>query len=75
MTTPLDDALEAFEPAVIAAPIVDDDADSSAREINERRAQVENVELLAHLLHPDLVRSPGPSIGFAEVRAPQAGRA
>jgi iron complex transport system substrate-binding protein len=35
---------------------------------------VDGVELLAHLLHPDLVRSPGPSIGFAEVRAPQTRR-
>jgi iron complex transport system substrate-binding protein len=30
---------------------------------------VDGVELLAHLLHPDLVDSPG-NIGFAEVRAP-----
>lgn len=32
---------------------------------------VDGVELLGHLLHPDLVDSPG-NIGFAEVRAPQA---
>lgn len=32
---------------------------------------VDGVELLAHLLHPDLVDSPG-NIGFAEVRAPAA---
>jgi len=31
---------------------------------------IDGVELLAHLLHPDLVRSPGRSIGFAEVHAP-----
>jgi iron complex transport system substrate-binding protein len=30
---------------------------------------VDGVELLAHLLHPDLVPAPG-SIGFAEVRGP-----
>ncbi len=35
---------------------------------------VDGVELLAHLLHPDLFRAPG-NIGFAEVRAPQPGRA
>jgi iron complex transport system substrate-binding protein len=33
---------------------------------------VDGVELLAHLLHPDLVGAPG-NIGFAEVRAPQPG--
>ena len=49
MTTQLDDAMDAFEPAVIAVPADDDAADVPAREINERRAQVENVELLAHL--------------------------
>ena len=49
MTTLLDDAMDAFEPAVLAAPADDADADAPAREINERRAQVENVELLAHL--------------------------
>jgi iron complex transport system substrate-binding protein len=32
---------------------------------------VDGVELLGHILHPDLVDSPG-NIGFAEVRAPQA---
>ena len=32
---------------------------------------VDGVELLGHLLHPDLVDPPG-SIGFAEVRAPSA---
>jgi len=31
---------------------------------------VDGVELLGHILHPDLVDAPG-SIGFAEVRAPQ----
>ena len=31
---------------------------------------VDGVELLGHLLHPDLVDPPG-NIGFAEVRAPQ----
>lgn len=31
---------------------------------------VDGVELLAHLLHPDLADPPG-NIGFAEVRAPQ----
>jgi iron complex transport system substrate-binding protein len=36
---------------------------------------VDGVELLAHLFHPDLMRSPGHSIGFAEVRAPQIDRA
>jgi iron complex transport system substrate-binding protein len=30
---------------------------------------VDGVELLGHLLHPDLVDTPG-SLGFAEVRAP-----
>ena len=30
---------------------------------------IDGVELLAHLLHPDLVDPPG-NIGFAEVRAP-----
>ena len=30
---------------------------------------VDGVELLAHLLHPDLVDPPG-NIGFAELRAP-----
>jgi iron complex transport system substrate-binding protein len=35
---------------------------------------VDGVELLAHLLHPDLAGAPG-NIGFAEVRAPQARRA
>jgi iron complex transport system substrate-binding protein len=33
-----------------------------------RPALVDGVELLGHLLHPDLVGSPG-NIGFAEVRA------
>jgi iron complex transport system substrate-binding protein len=32
---------------------------------------VDGVELLGHILHPDLVEEPG-NIGFAEVRAPQA---
>jgi hypothetical protein len=32
---------------------------------------VDGVELLGHLLHPDLIDRPG-SIGFAEVRARQA---
>ncbi|MFI5028722.1 MAG: ABC transporter substrate-binding protein [Solirubrobacterales bacterium] len=32
---------------------------------------VDGVELIAHLLHPDLVRPPG-TLGFAEVRASQA---
>jgi iron complex transport system substrate-binding protein len=32
---------------------------------------IDGVELLAHLLHPDLMRPPG-NIGFAEVRAPKA---
>ena len=32
---------------------------------------VDGVELLAHVLHPDLVDPPG-NIGFAEVRAPQS---
>jgi len=49
MTTQLDDAMDAFEPAIVAAPLEDEAADAPAREINERRAQVENVELLAHL--------------------------
>jgi iron complex transport system substrate-binding protein len=30
---------------------------------------VDGVEVLGHLLHPDLVASPG-SVAFAEVRAP-----
>jgi iron complex transport system substrate-binding protein len=34
---------------------------------------VDGVELLGHLLHPDLVDSPG-NIGFAEVRAPSVWR-
>jgi hypothetical protein len=32
---------------------------------------VDGVELLGHLLHPDLVDPPG-NIGFAELRSPQA---
>jgi iron complex transport system substrate-binding protein len=36
---------------------------------------IDGVELLAHLLHPDLMRPPDSAIGFAEVRAPQADRA
>jgi iron complex transport system substrate-binding protein len=35
---------------------------------------VDGVELLGHLLHPDLLHAPG-NIGFAEVRGPQAGAA
>jgi iron complex transport system substrate-binding protein len=35
---------------------------------------IDGVELLGHLLHPDLLPAPD-SIGFAEVRAPQADRA
>ena len=35
---------------------------------------VDGVELLGHLLHPDLVDPPG-NIGFAELRAPQVRRA
>jgi iron complex transport system substrate-binding protein len=34
---------------------------------------VDGVELLGHILHPDLVDPPG-NIGFAEVRTPAAGR-
>lgn len=34
---------------------------------------VDGVELLAHLLHPDMIDPPG-NIGFAEVRAPRTAR-
>ena len=49
MTTPQEPAQapDAFVEPVIAAPL-DDDA-SLFQEINERRAHVENAELLAHL--------------------------
>ena len=52
MTTPheLSDAQEAFAEAP-ARKVLDDEpaAERSFKEINERRAQVENAELLAHL--------------------------
>ena len=50
MTTPHEPAEgpDAFAEPVIAAPL-DDDTVSLFQEINERRARVENAELLAHL--------------------------
>ena len=52
MTTPqeLSDAQEAFADALTSKALDDElAAERSFREINERRAQVENTELLAHL--------------------------
>jgi len=51
MTTPYD-AIEGFEPEAAAAPLPRDEdigPVSLFQEINERRARVENAELLQHL--------------------------
>ena len=50
MTTPQEPAQapDAFAEPVIAAPL-DDETATFFQEINERRAHVENAELLAHL--------------------------
>ena len=53
MSTPQDvgDAPESFTDPLLAAPALDEDAGpmNLFQEINERRARVENAELLAHL--------------------------
>jgi hypothetical protein len=43
------------------------EATGMGEHVHELRGELDGVELLAHLLHPDLIDAPG-SIGFTEVR-------